>query len=165
MLKTGYSLNCIICNKSFYVSMWRLKRGDAKYCSKKCHYIHLETLMRGNKSGFIKGFVPWNKGNGEYIKGEKHWNWQGGKTSINMKIRNSLEYEEWRKAVFERDLYTCQDCEEIGGRLEADHVKSFSQYPELRLDIDNGRTLCVDCHRKTDTYGWRANFKGGEKHE
>lgn len=35
----------------------------------------------------------------------------------------------------------------------ADHIKSFKDHPELRTDLQNGRTLCVDCHRKTDTYG------------
>ena len=64
---------------------------------------------------------------------------------------------DWRTAVFKRDGYTCQDCGQVGKRLQAHHVKPYKAHPELRHVIDNGLTLCVDCHKKTDTYGW-ANY-------
>lgn len=90
------------------------------------------------------------------LKGELASNWQGGKTPELKKLRNSTEYARWRKAVFERDNYTCVICSERGGWLEADHIKAFAHYPEHRFDINNGRTLCVDCHKQTDNYGWKA---------
>ena len=86
-------------------------------------------------------------------RGESHWNWQGGIKPIHERIRNSVEYKLWREAVFQRDNYTCLICGQIGGRLQADHIKPFATFPELRFEVDNGRTLCVDCHRKTDTWG------------
>lgn len=61
-------------------------------------------------------------------------------------IRNSLEYREWRTAVFERDHYRCQVCGRIGGTLNAHHIKRFSDHPESRFDVDNGVTLCKECH-------------------
>lgn len=79
--------------------------------------------------------------------------WKGGVTPIYKKIRKSPEYIAWRTSVFERDNYTCIWCGQNGKELNADHIKSFAHYPELRFDISNGRTLCVTCHKKTDTYG------------
>lgn len=80
--------------------------------------------------------------------------WKGGITSENDKLRHSLELRLWRKAVFGRDKYQCiWGGKEHGNKLNADHIKPFALFPELRFAIDNGRTLCVDCHRKTETYG------------
>lgn len=107
-----------------------------KYCSVKCRSI-------GNK-------------------GKDSPNWRGGITPLHRKIRNSKEYALWRTAVFERDDYTCIWCGQCGGTLNADHIKPFALYPELRFAIDNGRTLCEECHRTTDTYGVlsKKNNKG-----
>ena|SRR3990167_6968191 len=92
-------------------------------------------------------------------KGEKGSNWQGGKTTMHQLIRSSSQYVLWRTAVFIRDDYTCQSCGQRGGNLNADHIKPFSKYPELRFAIDNGRTLCLECHKQTDTYGWKYYHK------
>ena len=134
-----------------------------------------------NHHGFKKGYIPWNKGKPAWNRGKKgqsawnkglkgfragkkHWNWKGGKTPINMTIRGSLEYKLWRTAVFERDNYTCIWCGVRNGNgkrieLHADHIKPFAYFPELRFAIDNGRTLCRECHKKTDTYGGKSNKK------
>jgi 5-methylcytosine-specific restriction endonuclease McrA len=79
-----------------------------------------------------------------------------GKTEEIKKIRTSKKYAEWRTSVFKRDNYTCQHCGIVGGLLRADHIKPFAYFPELRLSIDNGRTLCDGCHRKTETFGGRG---------
>lgn len=76
-----------------------------------------------------------------------------GRTAQNERQRKSAAYRAWRTLVFERDDYTCQACGRRGGDLHADHVRPFAYNPELRLEITNGRTLCVKCHQKTPTYG------------
>ena len=90
--------------------------------------------------------------------------WRGGITPINTIIRHSLEFKEWRKKIFERDNYTCQDC---GAKsrierviyLHPHHIKSFAFFPELRFDVNNGLTLCEDCHKRTDNYANGAKIQ------
>lgn len=93
----------------------------------------------------------------EAQKGKKSWNWQGGIGTINEQIRRTLDYRLWREAVFKRDDYRCYDCGERGGKLNADHIFPFALFPRLRFEIENGRTLCEECHRKTPTYGGRIH--------
>ncbi len=102
-----------------------------RHCSKICRNLS------------DRGKTPWNKG-------------KGTKSSANELFRKSLAYIKWRVSVFERDDYTCQICKQKGGRLNADHIKPFAYFHKLRLSLENGRTLCESCHRKTDTYGWGA---------
>lgn len=132
----------------------------------------LETRKKMSLAGKGKKKPPrsdeWKRKQSEVRKGiprpnrrgsNHHW-WKGGITEINNKIRHSLEYIIWRRALLERDNYTCVWCFRHPLRtktntikLHADHIKPFAYFPELRFAIDNGRTLCEDCHKTTETYG------------
>jgi 5-methylcytosine-specific restriction endonuclease McrA len=140
----------------------------------------LSEALRGHPQ--LVGRTPWNKGKtGVYspdtrrrisighkgkvlssttrrrisagLSGPKSHLWRGGITKDNHKIRDTVEMKLWREAVFQRDDWTCQICGKRGGQIEADHIKQFAYYPELRLDVNNGRTLCRTCHLKTETFG------------
>lgn len=147
----GRNINCLTCNKEFYVN----KKAPDKYCSKKCADASLigkiPVSAWGNgrsvstKTQFKKGDLR--------ITGANNPFWKGGIYTIHLKLRRTLEYIKWRKDVKERDNYTCQICGQKGGYLHSDHIKPFALFPDLRTDINNGRTLCVPCHQKTDTYG------------
>jgi len=112
----------------------------------------------GHNRGGWKHSLETRKKMSESKKGDKTHLWKGGICNVNSAIRTSFEYKEWRKSVFIRDDYTCQLCGIVGGKLQADHIKQFAYYPELRFDINNGRSLCVPCHKQTPTY-----LKGGIK--
>lgn len=101
--------------------------------------------------------------------GEKSHKWQGGITSEDRKERKRFS-ETMNPLILARDNYTCQMCDQYGGKLHADHIKSWSKYPELRFDLDNCRTLCRPCHyfvtykRKMPTgskWGYSVVFKEG----
>jgi hypothetical protein len=57
------------------------------------------------------------------------------------------EYKRWRKEVYSRDGFMCQwpHCNKKR-RLNAHHIKRWSDFPGLRFVVDNGITLCKDHH-------------------
>lgn len=97
------------------------------------------------------GKPAWNKGGTAWwAKGDKNVNWKGGITPLNHKIRTSPEYVNWRLKILQRDYFCCVNCgyRSKGKKtrdIVVDHIKPFSLYPELRFDINNGRTLCKKC--------------------
>lgn len=79
-----------------------------------------------------------------------------GSSKERILAHNRDEYKQLRKQVFERDNYTCQFCNKHGGYLEMDHIKEWCNYPELRYESNNCRTLCKPCHTTTPNYGSKA---------
>ena len=155
---------CAWCRKKYY------NYKSKKYCSRKCSGFakrgkrfsqdHREKLSLAKKGKPIKHFIE----NKEEItakiiqkqkgvprpkwSGKNHPNWQGGKTPKNLRIRNSIKFKEWRSEVFRRDRWVCQKCEnKNGSKINAHHIKPFARYPELRFEIKNGITLCIECHK------------------
>lgn len=77
-----------------------------------------------------------------------HPNWISDRSKLKAKQeRGDSAYREWRKNVWLRDDFKCKianpDC---SGQLEAHHILGWTQYPELRYDINNGITLCHAHH-------------------
>lgn len=88
----------------------------------------------------------------EDLKGENHPMWKGGINRIktdNEISRNSRKYllSLWSNEVKVRDNWTCQICHDRNSKLNSHHIKSFKYFPNDRFDIDNGITLCVECHK------------------
>jgi 5-methylcytosine-specific restriction endonuclease McrA len=81
-------------------------------------------------------------------RGANNHLWRGGINRQNDILRKRFEYKTWRTKVYQRDGYTCQCCGKQG-KLNAHHLYSFASYEELRYDVNNGITLCIDCHDST----------------
>lgn len=135
---------CVVCGKLFD----SYPVHDRKYCSPLCYWKAKLGTKQTNETRLKRSMAE---------KGEKHYNWQNGKTKANKLARIGIEYRLWREAVFARDGWKCQQCGN-GGVLEAHHIKGFAQYPELRFAIDNGVTLCKKCHKGTDNYAHKAQL-------
>lgn len=82
-----------------------------------------------------------------FMRGSNIYNWKGG-SGIIAAIRSSFEYGQWRLNVYKRDWYSCQICGHKGNDIEAHHIKKFSENIHLATDLDNGITLCVNCHKQ-----------------
>lgn len=111
-----------------------------------------------SKYGVKSPLANWDR------SGENNPNWNGG-VSYNYEGRLSIECIDWRKKVYKKDNYTCQCCgskNSKGNRvtINAHHIYNWSDYEELRYDVENGITLCDECHRKFHKiYGKRFNNK------
>lgn len=175
---------CGYCRSDFDVKgrsqRFRARRGVTVYCSDFCYRKGAarkisRTLMGhpghqpspegrerqrlaglGNKWSLGRRLTPEQRAK---RSGPNSPSWKGGRTKPYARLRSKAENVRWAKAVKTRDNYTCESCgvQDFGRkRMHADHIKSFAEHPELRLDLSNGRTLCCDCHRKTGTYGRRS---------
>lgn len=71
-----------------------------------------------------------------------------GKSRLRTIFNVSPGWKKVRAECFTRDDYTCQHCKERGGYLHAHHIKYYSEYPELRLELNNLLTLCKSCHNR-----------------
>ena len=102
------------------------------------------------------------------IQGSKNRHWKGGIAPMNNAIRKSSKYKQWRVKIFERDNFTCQNCDVKSGDgkavyLEAHHKKEFCLIIEENKiktlkealncnelwNLENGITLCKECHKLT----------------
>jgi len=93
--------------------------------------------------------------------GSSHHLWNHNKTSKQREdTRSTEEYFEWRRSVYIRDKYTCRVCLKYSGKLNAHHLDGYEWCIEKRTDIDNGITLCEECHNDFHLiYGKKKNTK------
>lgn len=176
--KNGRDFKCQFCGKSFYRPLSLIKRGVTKYCSFKCYgnskvgIPNLHNRHKGNivtfnceecgkaktvRLAFYKKarhhFCSVGCSNvylGRIQSGKAHWNWKGGITPKNHRLRNTPRYKKWRNAVYKKDNWTCRKCDTKckSKTIVAHHVKSFEEYQKLRYSVKNGLTLCRGCHKK-----------------
>lgn len=157
---------CNYCNKKFHrdnkVSdvQWEVRKHCSYYCSNKARQLRVDKCCLSCGENFVVKLYRNNIAKFCSRHCSKQWSSANAKSPINYLLRRSKKFSDWRKAVFERDNYTCQICNKRGGRLHPHHIKQFALYPELRFVLSNGQTLCECCHKTTDTWGKRITQIG-----
>lgn len=149
------TLVCRICEMEFKVDPYR--RETAKTCSQICQKEYRKSPgFRLSQSEIHRRLAKLKFGK-----------LMGLYDTLDKIIRHSSQYKLWRQEVFKKDNFTCVTCGVRGGVLRADHIKQFAQIiSEYQIkslehallcgelwDINNGRTLCNNCHLLTPTYG------------
>lgn len=159
--------NCIICNKELKSS----KSTQRKYCSQKCFKVALIGVKKPEHSkkmmgrSLAKGYKHTLETR-QTLSGNNSPAWKGGITDISHAIRRLPEYFQWRKSVIDRFNNCCSLCKSTDS-LECHHIYSLAQIiRDYKIssslsalqcvelwDVLNGKILCKECHKKTDTYG------------
>lgn len=124
---------CVLCGEAFQAK----PSAERECCSRVC-----AAKLQMQRDG------KWFGGSTPERNGEANPNWRGGVTPLEHRPRGLYRYAQWRESVLKRDNYTCQGCG-TKDNVQAHHIKSFNDYPELRFDISNGKALCAKCHSKT----------------
>lgn len=151
--KLGEDRVCKVCGRIFYADRARIKRKDAlKYCSRKCYhktrfkFRHKKICEYCGQEFLITTYdIFRNKGNTFCSQGCWHSSCKIG--NYYQQRRNSEEYKKWRLDIYRRDYWTCQRCGIKGRFIVAHHILPVFEYPHLIFDIDNGLTLCKNCHK------------------
>ncbi len=109
------------------------------------HLVQGKTVSCGCYSGELGAW--WGKETAHKRSGSKSHLYNPNLTDEERLLgRNLVEVREWRKAVWERDDYTCDLCLKRGGSIVAHHLNCWSKFKGERFNVDNGITLCKICH-------------------
>lgn len=160
------NIACKQCGNIFKVKTSQLKYNPNhnQFCSRKCRYNNqkkpkIHRICEQCKKNFLAypSAIKYhgarfcsNNCKDTYNRAEHHFRFKNASSEAE-KLRKSPAYKTWRTAVFIRDDKKCVWC---GSKknIEADHIKPRYLFPELTLELSNGRTLCNTCHRKTRSY-------------
>lgn len=169
-VQTGTMIECLTCRNPVYRATWQ-RVNKRVFCNRKCYWTWLANNTGAATSNWKGGPVvltcKWCdaeftverrlcKKTREYcsvkcrnsaMSGENHPAWKGGISSERDSAKRTEEYRQWRIMVFRRDHFTCVACLSKD-KIEAHHLKPFSEFPEIRFDVDNGATLCRPCHNQ-----------------
>lgn len=177
-------VKCAWCDNQLFITQYQNKQFQHHYCDRNCQSKHRSYEYSGSKSpkyrrvliickccGVNFEVIPYYADIKKYCSvecsrqhmlGVNHPRYNPNLTdSERFQNRDYPQYNEWRLKVFERDTFKCQKCcDNSGGNLVAHHILNYAEYTELRVEVDNGITLCDYCHKDFhDKYGYRNNTR------
>lgn len=115
---TSKEVECDYCRKKFFKKKYSIT--DRNFCSKEHFSL--------------------------YNSGENHHNYNSNLSDEDrQRGRAYLEYKNWVDLVYKRFSYKCVICES-SENIVAHHLFSYAEYPEKRLELENGVVLCSNHH-------------------
>lgn len=124
--------------------------------------VHNKTISTCREKYGVDHYVELFRG---VLIRENSPHWKGGVRYSRVE-RATYEYRQWRTSVFYKDAYRCRKCGATNGigngcvELNAHHIMNWKDNPDLRYDVNNGITLCSECHMKFHSiYGKRLNTR------
>ena len=147
-------IHCICCGAYFTAIKYFKTRNrfasinDRKVCSRECMF---EWRRRdpARKAKISAAF-----------SGDRHWNWQGGKSRLNNINNRGPGWQRQRAKALKRDGFRCIDCcvseddcrLKFGRGLDVDHVIPFHNFGNSRTanKLGNLASRCASCHRKAE---------------
>lgn len=125
--------------------------NDKNFCSVECR----TSFYSGEKHGMSNRMsIKCDQCNKEFSRPESHINANNNFCDKECYYeyltcnddRNSNEAKQWRNEIRNRDNWTCQDCKEKRENIEAHHIEKWRENEDLRFCLDNGVSLCPECH-------------------
>ena len=125
------------------------------------YYNNIEYIKEKSRKYYIKNKSKINKYNDEWRKTnpEKVLNHLKKYLETNGDIFNMSPNQymyainSWSKTIKKLDNYMCKNCSSKEN-LHAHHIQPREHFPELSLNVDNGITLCKECHE--DIHGFKT---------
>lgn len=149
MKKNAIEKVCTVCQSKYLIRLDRSKAS--KFCSKVCWQNRRILKQCKHCNEPIKSYHNVSycsmKCCREAEIGENAHRWIDGKSLERDRARLGSEVKKWRMAVYKRDNYTCQHCGSKS-ELQAHHIIEWAKDETQRFNVDNGLTLCIDCHGK-----------------
>lgn len=152
-------------NNLYFIRNTKDKKGSNYVWEIKCYCGTIFFTTSNNvKLGVTKSCGCYQKQNASkrmsQLIGPKNLNWNPDRDEVD-RIRSRTKSDKWREQIYERDNYTCQCCNKKSiGNIVAHHLDGYHWCEEGRYDVDNGITLCVNCHKVFHKiYGVKNNTK------
>ena len=149
------ALVCHRCGRDYFVPPYRAQ--GSRFCSKACTALN-KRCERCNKP------ITKRPGRRRFcshacasaaMSGPNSPVWKGG-YSKRRRGKHAVKLRRWSREVLKRDRFRCTVCGN-NRELQAHHVKPYADYPRLRFDVANGKTLCAICHRAEHGHKPMAN--------
>lgn len=172
-------IQCDNCKKKFKrVKYWAENDTTHRFCSANCRHQYSSRYIRGkNHHQWTSEEVECNYCGKRFFKkkhsiteknfcsrehfflynvGENHSSYNPNMSDEEREAgRTYPEYRNWVSSVYSKFLYKCVVCGS-NQDIVAHHLDSYAEYPQRRLDINNGVVLCNKHHME-----FHHGFMGG----